>query len=695
MALFDTKYPNTSRVVTGTPQLFNDDVILLCDTSAGPVTINLLEIPDGNWNVNWKLYVIDNNNNASVNNIIINAGAGQTINTQVSETITTNSSGALIRIASNNQYLASQLYIPPGGGGVQSVTGLNTDNTDPLNPIVKISVDGVTITGQGTPADPLIATAGSAYNTIEDDGVVFPQRNILNFIGPGFTVIDVAPKTNVAFTPPVIDITNANLLTAIAGSTLLKGAHYRVTDPTFAEDVQIRALETDSVGMWGEGTFLYADYQSAGDYSGVAGFVSQLGVWYKALTPANGDVCIYNNNHYVNITGANGLTPPNVDVVNWTQLAKSNTTGFIEAQESVIYNVNTNISEHRWDKYKNYFMYGNPKGIVNYDNIPFGNAGMVQNQFINNVSITNLMNQGQLTFRWNILEGALSFGYVYTNSGTFGFDGNHVSPTGTFNVSGEGQSSVQIAANQIYGGLEISGVATGGNLVLAQNQINTGSGIVINGKTGPNKLEVRENELTCGGKIQIGTLDTTASDVVVQFNSINQFGSMIINVLNAPAQLERNRMSYDGLFIIPLMSDNAIHGGVECVLDSNTKYSNWPKELDMNVNYNPGTGTLNLGSETWVGRYLVKNGTGQTISLVSGGGSLVEFEIVCSGPVVGLNYRLSAFAYAGSVNNQVVTNGSLTYNSNQNFNPDYTDAVKVQKSSVGGQLFVLSQKVYT
>ena len=41
--------------------------------------------------------------------------------------------------------------------GIQSVTGLNTDNTDPLNPIVNISVDGSTITGLGTPASPLAA----------------------------------------------------------------------------------------------------------------------------------------------------------------------------------------------------------------------------------------------------------------------------------------------------------------------------------------------------------------------------------------------------------------------------------------------------------------------------------------------------------------------------------------------------------
>lgn len=44
-----------------------------------------------------------------------------------------------------------------GGGAVESVTGLNTDNTDPNNPVVRISVDGVTVTGAGTPWSPLVA----------------------------------------------------------------------------------------------------------------------------------------------------------------------------------------------------------------------------------------------------------------------------------------------------------------------------------------------------------------------------------------------------------------------------------------------------------------------------------------------------------------------------------------------------------
>jgi len=57
------------------------------------------------------------------------------------------------------------------GGGIQSVTGLNTDTTDPANPVIQISVDGVTITGAGTPVSPLVATASAGgVTSVTDDG---------------------------------------------------------------------------------------------------------------------------------------------------------------------------------------------------------------------------------------------------------------------------------------------------------------------------------------------------------------------------------------------------------------------------------------------------------------------------------------------------------------------------------------------
>lgn len=63
--------------------------------------------------------------------------------------------------------VAGVLNIPQYGGGiVDSVTGLDTDNADPANPIINIAVDGVTITGAGTIADPLVA-AGQGLGVID------------------------------------------------------------------------------------------------------------------------------------------------------------------------------------------------------------------------------------------------------------------------------------------------------------------------------------------------------------------------------------------------------------------------------------------------------------------------------------------------------------------------------------------------
>ncbi len=56
---------------------------------------------------------------------------------------------------------ATWINVIPTAGTVQSVTGLNTDNTDPVNPVVQISVDGVTITGAGTPGSPLVGAAAT------------------------------------------------------------------------------------------------------------------------------------------------------------------------------------------------------------------------------------------------------------------------------------------------------------------------------------------------------------------------------------------------------------------------------------------------------------------------------------------------------------------------------------------------------
>jgi hypothetical protein len=150
MELNSTYYNNNSRIVSGTPIIYQDDVILLCDTSLGPVTINLLEIPDNAWMTTYKLYVIDNSANASVNNITINAGVGQLINNAASVVISTNGEGCLVRILSNNQYVSTS-----SGGSVANTLEvldqgvsltLNADSIDFVGDLVNATAIGDAVT---------------------------------------------------------------------------------------------------------------------------------------------------------------------------------------------------------------------------------------------------------------------------------------------------------------------------------------------------------------------------------------------------------------------------------------------------------------------------------------------------------------------------------------------------------------------
>ena len=164
-----TYYPNNSRVVVGTPQIFTDDVVLLCDTSLAPVTINLLDIPDDAWMTTYKLYIVDNSSNASVNNITINAGVGQLINDVASITISTNGQCALVRIVSNNQYISTS-----SGGVVANV--------------LEVLNEGVSIT---------------------------PNASSMDFVGSGITATTIGDNVTVTVntpTPTTIAVTDTNTI---------------------------------------------------------------------------------------------------------------------------------------------------------------------------------------------------------------------------------------------------------------------------------------------------------------------------------------------------------------------------------------------------------------------------------------------------------------------------------------------------
>jgi hypothetical protein len=118
MSLYAQEFPNNIRTVSGLVNAIKqDDVTLECNTLVGPVGIQLMDIPANYWSTQWKLYIVDKNNNASVNNITVTCPAGVLVNGSSSFTINANGASLLIRIASNANFVA-QYSVTAGGGGV-------------------------------------------------------------------------------------------------------------------------------------------------------------------------------------------------------------------------------------------------------------------------------------------------------------------------------------------------------------------------------------------------------------------------------------------------------------------------------------------------------------------------------------------------------------------------------------------------
>ena len=140
---------------------------------------------------------------------------------------------------------------------VESVTGLNTNNADPQNPVVRISVDGTTITGDGTPASPLVViggggggvssvsvTAGTGISATVTNPTTTPNISITNTApdqtvvlnaGTGIGVTGTYPNFTISNTGSggnanIVYITNANLITLGSTSGISTTTFYVVTN---------------------------------------------------------------------------------------------------------------------------------------------------------------------------------------------------------------------------------------------------------------------------------------------------------------------------------------------------------------------------------------------------------------------------------------------------------------------------------
>ena len=123
--------------------------------------------------------------------------------------------------------------------------------------------DGVGVPAGGSAGQVLAKIDGDDFNTewvdLEDGG------------GPGGASIT--------------DITYADMQTALTDGTLTEGAFYRITDAAGTDlGFVCQAVKTNEITVNGTGGYLNADFQAAGDYSGVEAVTgvtpgTQLGIW--------------------------------------------------------------------------------------------------------------------------------------------------------------------------------------------------------------------------------------------------------------------------------------------------------------------------------------------------------------------------------------------------------------------------------
>lgn len=84
----------------------NENVYLKCDTSGGPVTINLCQIAELKGFNNLKIFINDETGNAAANPITINSVGGDKIDDGTSVVINKNDGAVLIQVADNNSWIA-------------------------------------------------------------------------------------------------------------------------------------------------------------------------------------------------------------------------------------------------------------------------------------------------------------------------------------------------------------------------------------------------------------------------------------------------------------------------------------------------------------------------------------------------------------------------------------------------------------
>ena len=563
MILNSTKYKNPERTIIGTPvpvvnQVSTADTIILCDTSGGAIILQLLEIPNDQWNTTYKVYIADKTNNASVNNITINAPVGFTINNQPSLVISNNGGSVLIRVASNTGYLGSLNF------STGSVSVVNRQNPFAVPVTLTTALDTLDISGFQTTA-------------IGND--VYLQN--------AFVKIDTI-----------------QLSYLITNSLLISNQIYQVGGVVFGNSpdpfrVYVKATSNNTLDTYGTGLFYNADYMNSGNYSSVVGFVAQLGIWSSSLVVVTGDVVIWNNYHYKNLTGVNTANNPFLDGVNWKIISYSITTGYILEYNLVglYFNAGLRIG-WRKDQYANYvedftdlttslnalnrFQWGNLKcnqnvvsGTAIFDNcnVIFPNSKALSNNSVRNVRLYLTNNIDPSTFGFfqsNDFINCQRTLKIYGNSIDCEFRNNSYTNTAggipLFFLKGTSVFSFNIFVNSGLSGTIENCFVQGNYFTQANVQLIKQGGSTINNTISGGQLIINAGSGNESGNIIVkgGGITAMINDGSIDRNYIQNGSSIIIENNSISGIIQKNTLDNNSFLGVSIVNNGIIgDGGVK------------------------------------------------------------------------------------------------------------------------------------
>ena len=190
----------------------------------------------------------------------------------------------------------------------------------------------------------------------------------------------------------VVSDTRSNINSIRTAGNLSTNAVYYGTDSyIYAHATSTSTIDSNALYLARVG-----DYNSSGVYSGITianGFSvtatgTNLGVWTASLTPSTGDVVIWNNLHWLNITGSNGATDPTTDVTNWesvtnTDIQTAFTYGYIKEIDPILYDFESNVVLRRYDKRNN------DVGVNAIDTFQWGNNNVKGNTIVGQTTYDN------------------------------------------------------------------------------------------------------------------------------------------------------------------------------------------------------------------------------------------------------------------------------------------------------------------